>query len=412
MSKASEAKLVVGLDIGTAKVSALVGEVMPDGEISVIGVGSHLSRGMDKGGVNDLDSVVRSVQRALDEAELMAGCQISSVYLSISGRHIGCQNENGMVSINQDEVTQDDVDNVIHTAKSVPISDERRILHVLPQEFAIDCQEGIKSPIGMSGMRLEAKVHIIPCANDMARNIVKCVERCGLRSDKLIFSALASGYAVLTDDEKELGVCLVDMGGGTMDIAIWTGGAIRHTAVIPVAGNQVTSDIAKIFRTPLSHAEELKVQYACALRELVSREESIDVASVGGRPARSMSRLTLAEVVEPSYHELFELVLDEIRHVGLDEQQLAAGIVLTGGAAKMEGVAEFAEGIFQVPVRVGAPIKVRGLTDYINDPTYATAVGLLHYGREEMQLSSKEKRSGDGVSGLWSRVQSWFKGEF
>ncbi|MBP7547386.1 MAG: cell division protein FtsA [Corallincola sp.] len=412
MSKASEAKLVVGLDIGTAKVAALVGEVMPDGEISVIGVGSHLSRGMDKGGVNDLDSVVRSVQRALDEAELMAGCQISSVYLSISGRHIGCQNENGMVSINQDEVTQDDVDNVIHTAKSVPISDERRILHVLPQEFAIDCQEGIKSPIGMSGMRLEAKVHIITCANDMARNIVKCVERCGLRSDKLIFSALASGYAVLTDDEKELGVCLVDMGGGTMDIAIWTGGAIRHTAVIPVAGNQVTSDIAKIFRTPLSHAEELKVQYACALRELVSREESIDVASVGGRPARSMSRLTLAEVVEPRYHELFELVLDEIRHVGLDEQQLAAGIVLTGGAAKMEGVAEFAEGIFQVPVRVGAPIKVRGLTDYINDPTYATAVGLLHYGREEMQLSSKEKRSGDGVSGLWSRVQSWFKGEF
>lgn len=412
MSKASEAKLVVGLDIGTAKVAALVGEVMPDGEISVIGVGSHLSRGMDKGGVNDLDSVVRSVQRALDEAELMAGCQISSVYLSISGRHIGCQNENGMVSINQDEVTQDDVDNVIHTAKSVPISDERRILHVLPQEFAIDCQEGIRSPIGMSGMRLEAKVHIITCANDMARNIVKCVERCGLRSDKLIFSALASGYAVLTDDEKELGVCLVDMGGGTMDIAIWTGGAIRHTAVIPVAGNQVTSDIAKIFRTPLSHAEELKVQYACALRELVSREESIDVASVGGRPARSMSRLTLAEVVEPRYHELFELVLDEIRHVGLDEQQLAAGIVLTGGAAKMEGVAEFAEGIFQVPVRVGAPIKVRGLTDYINDPTYATAVGLLHYGREEMQLSSKEKRSGDGVSGLWSRVQSWFKGEF
>lgn len=412
MSKASEAKLVVGLDIGTSKVAALVGEIMADGEISVIGVGSHLARGMDKGGVNDLDSVVRSVQRALDEAELMAGCQISSVYLSISGRHIGCQNENGMVSINQDEVTQDDVDNVIHTAKSVPISDERRILHVLPQEFHIDCQEGIKSPIGMSGMRLESKVHIITCANDMARNIVKCIERCGLRSDKLIFSALASGYAVLTDDEKELGVCLVDLGGGTMDIAIWSGGAIRHTAVIPVAGNQVTSDIAKIFRTPLSHAEELKVQYACALRELVSREESIDVASVGGRPARSMSRLTLAEVVEPRYHELFELVLDEIRHVGLDEQQLAAGIVLTGGAAKMEGVAEFAEGVFQMPVRVGAPIRVRGLTDYINDPAYATAVGLLHYGREEMQMQSKEKRSGDGVSGLWNRVQSWFKGEF
>ncbi|RCU49889.1 MULTISPECIES: cell division protein FtsA [Corallincola] len=411
MSKTTDARLIVGLDIGTSKVTAVVGEVMADGEISVIGLGSHQSRGMDKGGVNDLDSVARAVQRALDEAELMAGCQIASVFLSISGRHIECQNENGMVSINQEEVTQEDVDAVIHTAKSVPISDERRILHVLPQEFAIDWQEGIKSPIGMSGMRLEATVHIITCANDMAKNIVKCVERCGLKVDKLIFAALASSYSVLTDDEKELGVCLVDIGGGTMDISVFTAGALRHTAVIPVAGNQVTSDIAKIFRTPLSHAEEIKVQYACALRQLVSLEDSIEVPSVGGRPSRTMSRHTLAEVVEPRYHELFDLVKEELKRSGM-EDQIAAGVVLTGGTAKMEGTVEFAEDVFQMPVRLGTPLEIKGLTDYVDDPVYATAVGLLHYGKDDLLGQRREKRASEGVSGLWSRVHSWFKGEF
>ncbi len=402
---------MVGLDIGTSKISVAVGEITPDNQLSIVGVGNQPARGMDKGGVNDLNLVIQSIQRAINEAELMADCHITSVYLGISGKHISCQNENGMVPINDKEVMQDDVDNVIHTARSVPISAERRMLHVLPQEYSIDCQDGIKSPIGMSGVRMEAKVHIVTCANDMAKNIVKCVERCDLKADQLIFSALASSYAVLTDDEKELGICVVDMGAGTMDIAVFTGGALRHTAVIPVAGNQVTSDIAKIFRTPLSHAEDIKVKYACALRQMVSMEENIEVPSVGGRPARSMSRHTLAEVVEPRYHELFELIQEELRECGL-EDQIAAGYVLTGGTAKMEGVVEFAEEVFQMPARVTQPSDVCGLKEYVNDPTYSTVVGLLHYGMQANQQQSKEQKKSDSVGSIGSRVLAWFKGEF
>ncbi len=411
MSKVLERKLVVGLDIGTSKISVAVGEITPDNQLSIIGVGNQPARGMDKGGVNDLNLVIQAIQRAINEAELMADCQISSIYLGISGKHISCQNENGMVPINDKEVIQEDVDNVIHTARSVPLSAERRMLHVLPQEYSIDCQDGIKSPIGMSGVRMEAKVHIVTCANDMAKNLVKCVERCDLSADQLIFSALASSYAVLTEDEKELGVCVVDMGAGTMDISVFTGGTLRHTAVVPVAGNQVTSDISKIFRTPLSHAEDIKVQYACALKQLVSMEESIDVPSVGGRPARSMSRHTLSEVVEPRYQELFELIQDEIRESGL-EDQIAAGFVLTGGTAKMEGVLEFAEEIFQMPVRVASPLAVQGLKEYINDPSYATVVGLLHYGMQAKTGLETDQNKREGVGDFWSRIQAWFKGEF
>ena len=411
MSKIIERNLVVGLDIGTSKISVAVGEITPDNQLSIIGVGNQPARGMDKGGVNDLNLVIQSVQRAINEAELMADCQISSIYLGISGKHISCQNENGMVPINDKEVIQEDVDNVIHTARSVPISAERRMLHVLPQEYSIDCQDGIKSPIGMSGVRMEAKVHIVTCANDMAKNLVKCVERCNLNADNLIFSALASSYSILTDDEKELGICVIDMGAGTMDISIFIGGALRHTAVIPVAGNQVTSDIAKIFRTPLSHAEDIKVQYACALRHLVSMEESIEVPSVGGRPARTMSRHTLSEVVEPRYQELFELIQEEVREAGL-EDQIAAGYVLTGGTAKMEGVVEFAEEVFQMPVRIASPLAVKGLKEYVDDPRYATVVGLLHYGMQSHQSGTKENKSSAGVIGLWPRLHAWFKGEF
>ena len=411
MSKIIERNLVVGLDIGTSKISVAVGEITPDNQLSIIGVGNQPARGMDKGGVNDLNLVIQSVQRAINEAELMADCQIISIYLGISGKHISCQNENGMVPINDKEVTQEDVDNVIHTARSVPISAERRMLHVLPQEYSIDCQDGIKSPIGMSGVRMEAKVHIVTCANDMAKNLVKCVERCNLNADNLIFSALASSYSILTDDEKELGICVIDMGAGTMDISIFIGGALRHTAVIPVAGNQVTSDIAKIFRTPLSHAEDIKVQYACALRHLVSMEESIEVPSVGGRPARTMSRHTLSEVVEPRYQELFELIQEEVREAGL-EDQIAAGYVLTGGTAKMEGVVEFAEEVFQMPVRIASPLAVKGLKEYVDDPRYATVVGLLHYGMQSHQSGTKENKSSAGVIGLWPRLHAWFKGEF
>ena len=411
MSKVTDRKLVVGLDIGTSKVVALVGEVTPDDKLSIVGVGTHPSHGMDKGGVNDLNLVVQSVQRAIDEAELMADCTISSVFLGISGKHVSCQNESGMVPINDSEVTQEDVDSVIHAAKSVPMSAERRTLHVLPQEFSVDMQEGIKSPIGMSGVRMEAKVHIVSCANDMAKNIVKCIERCELQADQLIFTALASSYSVLTDDEKELGACVVDVGGGTIDIAIFTNGALRHTAVIPVAGNQVTSDIAKIFRTPIAHAEDIKVQYACALRNMAGMEENIEVPSVGGRPARSMSRHTLAEVVEPRYQEIFELIAEEINKSGL-EDQIAAGVVLTGGTAKMEGAVEFAEEVFQMPVRLGQPINIQGLTEYVDDPSYATAVGLLQYGMEKRHSNQQETRSSEGVGGIIGRISSWFKGEF
>src|SRR5690554_3959426 len=410
MSKAAERNMVVGLDIGTSKVVTLIGEVMPDGDISVIGVGAAAARGMDKGGVNDLNLVVQSIQRAVEEAELMADCRIASVYLNISGRHIACQNESGMVPINEAEVTQDDVDSVIHAAKSVPIAQERRILHVLPQEYIIDSQESIKSPIGMSGVRMEARVHIITCANDMAKNIEKAVERCGLKVESLIFSALASSYAVLTDDEKELGCALVDMGGGTIDISLFSGGVLRHTAVIPVAGNQVTNDIAKIFRTPLSHAEDIKVQYACALRQMVSTEDTIEVPSVGGRASRIMSRHTLAEVVEPRYLELFELIRDEIDKSGFYEQ-IAAGVVLTGGTSKMEGAIEFAEEVFQMPVRLGGPLGVKGLTDYVSDPVYATAVGLLRFGQLELAEQAKE-RSRQQEARIWTRLKSWFRGEF
>jgi len=411
MSKIIDRNLVVGLDIGTSKISVAVGEITPDKKLSIVGVGNQPARGMDKGGVNDLNLVIQSIQRAINEAELMADCNISSVYLGISGKHISCQNEQGMVPISDNEVIQEDVDNVIHTARSVPISAERRMLHVLPQEYSIDCQDGIKSPIGMSGVRMEAKVHIVTCANDMAKNIVKCVERCHLKADQLIFSALASSYSILTEDEKELGICVVDMGAGTIDIAIFTGGALRHTAVIPVAGNQVTSDIAKIFRTPLSHAEDIKVQYACALRQMVSMEENIEVPSVGGRAARSMSRHTLAEVVEPRYQELFELIQEEVREAGL-EDQIAAGYVLTGGTSKMEGVVEFAEEVFQMPVRVATPKGVSGLKEYVNDPIYSTVVGLLHYGMQANEQQGNEIKTSDGVRSIGARVVAWFKGEF
>jgi cell division protein FtsA len=369
---------------------------------------------MEKGGVNDLNLVVQSVRHAVNEMELMADCHVSSVFMSISGRHVQCQNESGMVPINNQEVTQDDVDNVIHAARSVPMPAERKLLHVLPQEFVIDVQDGIKNPIGMSGVRMEAAAHIITCADDMAKNLVKCVESCELSVDQTIFSALASSYAVLTDDERELGVCVIDIGGGTIDIIIYTDGAIRHSAVIPLAGNQITSDIAKIFRTPMSNAEEIKIKHACALKDMVSMEDSIEVPSVGGRPSRAMSRHTLAEVIEPRYQELFELAYEQIQASGLEEQ-IAAGMVITGGTANMEGAVEFAEEIFQMPVRVGKPHSIKGLAEYVDDPSFATAVGLLQYGKQNNINNKRTSLSKDAPSAFKNavmRIQSWFKGNF
>jgi cell division protein FtsA len=410
MTKSVERNLVIGLDVGTSKVVATVGEITADNKLSIVGVGRQVSHGMDKGGVNDLNLVSDSIRRAIDEAELMADCRISSVYLGISGKHIQCQNESGVVAINNAEVTDDDIANVIHIARSVPMSAERKMLHSLPQEYSIDMQEGIKNPLGMSGVRMEARAHIITCSNDMAKNIEKCVERCGLHVDQLIFGALASSYAILTEDEKELGVAVIDIGGGTMDIAIFINGALRHSAVIPVAGNQVTGDIAKIFRTPISHAESLKVQYAYASSQMASSEETIEVPSVGGRPARLMSKHTLSEVVEPRFRELFELAFEEIRAAGFEEQ-IAAGVVLTGGTAKMQGALEVAEEIFQMPVRVGKPLGIVGLTDYVNDPAFATVVGLLQYGRT-LQTMNAQKSKDNQQGGWWNRMTKWFQGEF
>ena len=418
MTKTADRNLIVGLDIGTTKVAVLVGEVLPDGEINIIGLGTHSARGMDKGGVNDLESVVKSLQRAVDEAEMMADCHISSVFLGVSGRHIECRNEKGMVPISDEEVSQEDVDNVIHTAKSVRLPEEHRVLHVLPQEYSIDYQEGIKNPIGLSGVRMGAKVHLITCHNDMVKNIEKCVERVGLRVDQLIFSALASSYAVLTDDEKELGVCVVDMGGGTMDIAMFTGGALRYSKVIPYAGNTVTSDIAYAFGTPPVDAEAIKVRYGSALGRLVSKEDTIEVPSVGGRPARSLQRQTLAEVIEPRYSELLGLVQDEISRMQNElrvqgvKHQLAAGVVLTGGAAQIEGIVECAEQIFQCQVRVGEPENVRGLTDYVQAPVFSTAVGLLQYGKLHQSKGSRDSNVKASVGGLFQRVSNWLRGEF
>lgn len=419
MIKATDRKLVVGLEIGTAKVAALVGEVLPDGMVNIIGVGSCPSRGMDKGGVNDLESVVKCVQRAIDRAELMADCQISSVYLALSGKHISCQNEIGMVPISEEEVTQEDVENVVHTAKSVRVRDEHRVLHVIPQEYAIDYQEGIKNPVGLSGVRMQAKVHLITCHNDMAKNIVKAVERCGLKVDQLIFAGLASSYSVLTEDERELGVCVVDIGGGTMDIAVYTGGALRHTKVIPYAGNVVTSDIAYAFGTPPSDAEAIKVRHGCALGSIVGKDESVEVPSVGGRPPRSLQRQTgrgdrAALYRAAQFGQRRDIAVAGKASPTRVKHHTAAGIVLTGGAAQIEGLAACAQRVFHTQVRIGAPLNITGLTDYAQEPYYSTAVGLLHYGKES-HLNGEaevEKRVTASVGSWIKRLNSWLRKEF
>ena len=411
MSKKADKNLIVGLDIGTSKVVAIVAEVSAEKGLEIIGIGSHPSRGLKKGVVVNIESTVQSIQRAVEEAELMAGCQINSVYAGIAGSHIRSLNSHGIVAIRESEVTSNDVERVIDAARAVAIPADQKILHILPQEFIIDKQEGIREPVGMSGVRLEAKVHMVTGAVSAAQNIVKCVKRCGLEVDDIILEQLASSYAVLTDDEKELGVCLVDIGGGTTDIAIFTDGAIRHTAVIPIAGDQVTNDIAVALRTPTQFAEEIKIKYACALTQLASPEETIEVPSVGDRPPRRLARQTLAEVVEPRYDELLTLIQAELRRSGF-EDLIAAGVVLTGGSAKMEGVIELAEEIFHMPVRLGIPQHVAGLVDVVRNPIYATGVGLLLFGSRHRYDRGGESVSGSGTKGVWDRMKVWFKGNF
>jgi len=403
-------QMIVGLDIGTSKVVCIVGDVSPEGDVEIVGIGSHPSRGLKKGVVVNIEATVQSIQRAVEEAELMAGCQIHSVYAGIAGSHIRSLNSHGIVAIRDREVFKPDIDRVIDAAQAVAIPADQKILHILPQEYVIDSQEGVKEPLGMSGVRLEAKVHLVTCAVNAAQNIEKCIRKCGLEVEDIILEQLASGYAVLTEDEKELGVCIVDMGGGTSDIAVFTEGAIRHTAVIPIAGDQVTNDIAMALRTPTSNAEEIKIKYACALASLAGENETIKVPSVGDRKDRDLSRQALAEVVEPRYDELFTLIQAELRRSGF-EDLIPAGIVLTGGTSKMEGVVELAEEIFHMPVSIGKPSHVTGLIDIVRNPIYATAVGLLLYGAkqigEEVVVPPTEN-----VSGMVGKVKNWFLGNY
>ena len=381
MTKKSEQNMIVGLDIGTSKVVAIVGEISPQDEIEIIGIGSHPSKGLKKGVVVNIESTVHSIQRAVEEAELMAGCQIHSVYAGIAGSHIRSLNSHGIVAIRDREVTPGDVERVIDAARAVAIPADQKILHILPQEFVIDEQDGIREPVGMCGVRLEAKVHMVTGAVSAAQNIIKCVRRCGLEVDDIILEQLASSYSVLTEDEKDLGVCLVDIGGGTTDLAVFTEGSIRHTAVIPIAGDQVTNDIAVALRTPTQYADEIKIKYACALTQLAASDDTIEVPSVGDRAPRRLARQTLAEVVEPRYEELLTLVQAELRRSGF-EDLIAAGIVLTGGSSKIEGLVELAEEVFNLPVRLGITKSVLVLVYVVRKPIYAKLVGQLMYGNQ------------------------------
>lgn len=410
MAKKPAKNMIVGLDIGTSKISALVGEIGADGQIEIVGIGSHPSRGLKRGVVVNIDATVQSIQRAVEDAELMAGCQIRSAFTGIAGNHIRSINSHGIVAIQNQEVVQADVDRVIDAARAVAIPADQKILHILPQEFIIDNQDGIREPIGMSGVRLEAKVHMVTGAVSAAQNIVKCVQRCGLEVSDIILEQLASSYAVLMEDEKELGVCLIDIGGGTTDIAIFTDGAIRHTAVIPIAGDQVTNDIAVALRTPTQSAEDIKIKHACALSELASSEEWIEVPSViAERPGKRITKKALADVVEPRYEELFSLVLAELRRSGFEEL-ISAGMVITGGAANVVGCLDLAERTFKMPVRLGVP-SADLFPIEVSNSMHATGVGLLLYGQQS-QYERRLEPLGNGLKGTWNRMRGWFQNNF
>ena len=412
MSKVREDKnLIVGLDIGTSKIVTIVAELLPEGSLKVIGLGQHPSRGLKKGVVINIDSTMQAIQRSIEEAELMADCKINTVFTGIAGNHIKSLNSHGMVKIKDAEVTQMDVDRVVETARAVALPADQQILHILTQEFIIDGQDDVREPLGMSGMKLEVKVHIVTGAVAAAQNIVKCIKRCGLDVSDLILQPLASSIAVLTEDEKELGVCLVDIGGGTTDIAVFKNGSIRHTAVIAVAGDQITNDIAVAFRTPTQSAEDIKIKHGCALRQLADAREVVEVQGVDGREARQLSIQTLAEVIEPRVVELYELVLQELRRSGM-EDMIASGIVITGGSAMMRGMIELGEEIFHMPVRMGMPRYVGGLSEVVSNPRYATGVGLILMGKQQLERHLTGQMESSSVGRIFDKMKSWFQGNF
>lgn len=410
MSKKQEKNWLVALDIGTSKVVALVADITEEGQLEILGVGVSPSRGLKRGAVVNIDATVSSIRQAVEDAENTAGCQINAVYTGIAGGHIRSFNSHGIVAIRDREVSPQDVEKVLEAAKAVAIPADQKILHVLPQEFIVDQQQGIRDPIGMSGVRLEAKVHMVTGAVSAAQNIVKCVRRCGLEVEDMILQPLASSYAVLTEDEKQLGVCLIDIGGGTTDLAVFSEGALRHSAVIPIAGDQVTSDIAVALRVPTQDAEYLKLHQGCASPRFAYADEWVEVAGLGDRPARQIGRAELAEVIEPRYEELFQLISQEVERSGFGSM-LHAGWVLTGGSARLKGVVELAESLTGLPVRLGIPRQIQGLVDAVKTPGYATAVGLLHYGCQVHQQGQlRGERS--GFRQAWSRVKGWLQVNF
>ena len=411
MTRNPENNLIVGLDIGTSKVCAVVGTRSAGGEVEIIGIGRHPSRGLRKGVVVNIESTVASIRAAVEEAELMAGCSIDAVYAGIAGSHIRGHNSQGVVAIKNQEVDEADVQRVMENGRAFALPTDQKILHVLPQEFIIDNQEGVREPIGMSGVRLEAKIHVITGAVSAVQNIIKCVRRCDLEVNDVVLEQVASSEAVLSEDERELGVCMVDIGGGTSDIAVFTQGSLRHTAVLPVGGDQITSDIAFALRTPTWAAEEIKQKYGCALTDLIKEDEEIDVPSVGGRDPRKLARQTLSEIIQPRVEELFNLVQEELRRSGLEEV-VASGIVLTGGSSQMEGMQELAEEIFHAPVRQGIPEGIGGLNDVVRNPMYATGVGLVEFGLHHGREASARDWTGSGWKALVKRMRAWFRENF
>lgn len=405
---------ISALDIGTSKVIALIGEIGDDNEIHIVGLGQAPSRGLKAGMVTNIDATAQAIKQAMEEAERMADSKVDSVTTGIAGNHIRSMNSQGVVKIKDGEVTQADIDRAIETAKAINIPPDHNILHTVVQEYIIDNQPGVKEPIGMSGVRLDTRVHIITGAITALQNIQKCVNRCGLHMEQIMLQPLASGQAVLTEDEKDLGVCVIDIGGGTTDIAVYTNGAIRHTAVIPVAGDLITSDIAHALRTPYVHAEYIKIHHGLAVADMDMEDEMVEVPSVGDRPMRQVPRSVLAQVIGPRVEEILELTLNELRRSGFPEEVLNSGVVLTGGASLLPGMIELTEEIFQVPARIGVPQDMAGVSERIRNPRYATAIGLLQAARGELEGKhvSGAVAVGNGKESLWTKIRDWLRNNF
>jgi cell division protein FtsA len=403
--------LIVGLDIGTSKICAVVGEVRPDGKVDIIGMGSHPSIGLRKGMVINIENTVNSIKEAIEEAETMAGCEISSVYAGIAGGHIKGFNSHGIIALKNREVGKRDIERVIDAARAVAIPMDREVMHTLPQEFIVDDQAGITDPLGMSGVRLEVKIHIVTGAVTSAQNIIKCANRAGLDVYDIILESLASSEAILTDEERNLGVALIDFGGGTTDLAVFSSGSIKHTSVLTLGGDNLTNDIAIGIRTPFKEAEKIKIKYGCGLTSLIGKEETIEVPSVGGRPPRTINRQLIGEILEPRVEEIFSLIYQEMLRSGYDDL-VTSGVVATGGSSLLPGVPEIVEQVFNMPARIGYPSNIGGLKEIVNSPMYATAVGLVLYGAN---LEKREKRFRIRDTNIFNRIVSrmrrWFTEE-